>query len=816
MRLASSVQPLLQVVLLLSFISAPLNGEPPAGTHKTSVVLTSTGTQGSYGLSATVTAFGKSNPTGTIVFTDKTTNTVIQTVTVTSNSPGGFSNLQTLMSNYNPDGAVTADVNGDGIPDLIIALANPYASAPPGAPANGNPNCGFCPGTQNIQVYLGKGDGTFGPPAYYPAGFDPNHIVIADVNGDGYPDMIVTDYDEVFGGTETPGGAYPVNEGYYEMGVYLNAGKNAPGTFQPAVYYKTGTNPWSAVVGDFNGDGFPDIIVDNSGDNTLQLFPGNGTGSFAKSSTIVATNVSFENNHSFAAGDINGDGILDLVGVNYATGNVQVLLGNGSGGKGNGTFAAPLNTPAGTGTLTAVNPVGVVLGDVNSDGNLDVVTSNRGTGNVGVLLGNGDGSFHAVMTYPIGDGGGSYANGVTLADMNGDGFQDIIVEDNGATYNTGILYGTGTGSFGTRVGVAVGINTGSGTPLVADFNGDGRPDLGTENFTPNTTSTVLGYATTTAAAINVTLPGVTTDNVIATYSGDSVYAASASTALNLQSGGLANPTVTAPAAAAAGTSFTLTVTEMLKGGAVATTYPGTLTFTSTDPLAVLPTPSTLSKGTGTFTITLFSDGPQTITVTDPVSMLSTTSAPITVSGGGLAFALASGSSSTQSASFGTTATYTFTVTPALSLFNAQVLFGVNGLPSSAYTASFSPASIAPGATGPQTVMLKINVPAVGASLRRPGSFGIGGLAGVVACFLLPFTLLKGGRSRSRLRRSLFIVLVGLAGFDLATGLSACSKTPNATEPATAFPLSVTATSGSMPTQTINITLNVSGNTAPQK
>ena len=70
----------------------------------------------------------------------------------TASTPGGFNNLQTLNSQYNPDGAVFADVNGDGIPDLIVALANPYASAPPGAPANNNPGCGFCPGTQNIQV----------------------------------------------------------------------------------------------------------------------------------------------------------------------------------------------------------------------------------------------------------------------------------------------------------------------------------------------------------------------------------------------------------------------------------------------------------------------------------------------------------------------------------------------------------------------------------------------------------------------------------------------------------------------------------------
>lgn len=778
----------------LLFGSTTLSAQTTTGTHATTTALTSSGIQGSYGFSATITAYGLPNPSGYVVFTDTTTGTTLGTVAVgSSNKTGGFNNLQTLSSNYNPDGAVAADVNGDGIPDLIIALANPYASAPPGAPANDNPGCGFCPGTQNIQVYLGNGDGTFKSPSYYPAGFDPNHIVIADVNGDGYPDMIVTNYDEVYGGAETAGGSYPTNEGYYEMGIYLNMGKSAPGTFAPAVYYKTGTNPWGAVVGDFNGDGFPDIIVNNSTDQTLELFPGNGTGTFNSPTSIIATDVAFENNHAFTSSDVNGDGMLDLIGVNYNTGEVEVLLGQGSGGKGNGTFAAPMDFPAGTGTLMSIDPVGVAVADLNGDGIPDIVTNNRGTGNVGVLLGNGDGTFKPVVNYPIGDGGSSYANGVAIADMNGDGFPDIVTVDNGSIDDMGVLYGNGDGTFQSRVGVSVG--PGAGTPLIADFNQDGRLDLATENFTPDTTTTTLGYATETVSLSGITLPGSTSDNITATYMGDSTYISSTSNVLNLKSGGLLEPNLTVPSTATAGTPFTVTVTEDNEDGTPATSYNGTLTFTSSDPLAVLPSPSTLKNGVGTFTATFYTDGNQTLSVTDSVNGLNSTSSNIAVTGGGLSFANASGSATSITTTYGSTVTYTFTATPLLSIFNGPVTFGVSGLPSNSYSYSFSPASIAAGSSGAQTVTLTIQIPGNTADMRVP-SFGHKPLIGLMAFFLLPLAGLSGRRRiYSRGNRTVLLVLVGLVGIIATIGLSACNTTDNGYEPPQSYPLTVTATSG---------------------
>ena len=644
---------------------------------KTTNTLTSTGAQGSYVLNSTVNAFGAPNPTGSVVFVDSTTGTTLGTVSLgTSNTTGSFGKSLTITSQYNPDGLASADLNGDGIPDLVVALANPYASMV---------NCGsnFCPQPQNIQVLLGKGDGTFQAPSYYAAGFDPNHVTIADLNGDGYPDIVVTNYDPVFTGTPNANGAYPTPTNTYTIRVYLNKGAAAPGTFYPVVYYPVGKQPWTVVAGKFTASGFVDLVVDNSGDNTLQLFPGNGTGTFNTASTIVATGVSFENNHSLATADLNGDGILDLVGVNFTTGYVQVLLGNGSGGKGNGTFASPLDYAAGTGTLTSINPVGVAVADVNGDGKLDVVTSNRGTGTVGVLLGNGDGTFKPATTYPIGDGGGSFANGITVADLNADGKADIVIADNGTTYNLGILYGNGDGTFGARVGANAGA--GSGTPVVADFNKDGRLDLATENFNPNTTTLLLGYAIETAQLSGVNLPGSTTDNVYATYNGNATYQASQSNTLSLASGGLANPTVAAPTSVTAGTPFSFSVTEKNRTGTTATTYAGTLTFTSSDPLATLPAPSTLTNGTGTFMATLTDDGSQSITVADSANSISTTTL-IGVTGGTIAVG-----GFPAADSIGVAHTVTVTVTD----MSGKTMTGFTGtvsLASSDQTAVLSPAS----------------------------------------------------------------------------------------------------------------------------
>ena len=173
---------------------------------------------------------------------------------------------------------------------------------------------------------------------------------------------------------------------------------------------------------------------------------------------------------SAAVGDFNGDGKLDLVEANFNTGNVTILLGNG-----NGTFQAPRSY----GTNGA--PTSVAVGDFNRDGKLDLVVANLvnnsgGAGSMGVLLGNGDGTFQPVVNYGL----GSNPDSVAIGDFNGDGKLDLAVANSGGYGNPAsmkLLLGNGNGTFQPALEF---VGAGSPNPsslAVGDFIGHGRLDV---------------------------------------------------------------------------------------------------------------------------------------------------------------------------------------------------------------------------------------------------------------------------------------------------------------------------------------------------
>src|SRR5208337_3966771 len=170
---------------------------------------------------------------------------------------------------------------------------------------------------------------------------------------------------------------------------------------------------------------------------------------------------------SVAVGDLNLDGIPDLVVANQSPGTVSVLLGNGDG-----TFRAAVTYDSGAGIGGIVESVAIA--DVNGDGKPDLVVGNHANSDtVGVLLGNGDGTFQPAVTSP---GLGFWF--VAVADVNGDGKPDLIAECGGGV---GVALGNGDGTFQDPACYGTGATAPFGV-AVADVNGDGHPDLVVANW----------------------------------------------------------------------------------------------------------------------------------------------------------------------------------------------------------------------------------------------------------------------------------------------------------------------------------------------
>ncbi len=346
-----------------------------------------------------------------------------------------------------PVSIATGDFNHDGKIDLAIVNMN------------GN----------TVSVLLGRPDGTFQKHVEYDTGTAPTAVTVGDFNRDGRLDLAVT------------------NSADNTVSVLLG---NGDGTFRSRVDYATGTQPSAVVSADFNRDGIADLAVANENclsnefqdcggqTGSVSILLGIGNGAF-RAQAQYATG---PGPVSLAAGDLNGDGSIDLAVANSelpvpGPNSVSILLN-----KGNGTFLPHVDY--GNGAPAAA----VSLADLNGDRKLDLVFSAAsafGPGStVMVLLGNGRGAFQAVTTFNVPAGAGA----LLVADLNGDGKTDVAVA--GSAYIS-VLVGKGDGSLAPPTMYAVGEQMQSGL-AAADFNGDRRLDLAVVGPQMNFASVLLG------------------------------------------------------------------------------------------------------------------------------------------------------------------------------------------------------------------------------------------------------------------------------------------------------------------------------------
>lgn len=352
-------------------------------------------------------------------------------------------------------GASPPDSASDAAPDAAVdAMPDVPSDTPPDDPIDAPPD-----------VPIDPLDVAFAAAVHYTSNYKPYAVRAHDIDADGDLDLVVA------------------NEISSDVVIFRNSGA---GAFTASAPVGVGAYPTALVIADFNRDGVADVATADYHGNSVSILLGAGTGAaYTLAAASSYSTVAGAETSNLAVGDLNGDAVPDVIATNPQASSISVFLGNA-----NGTLRAATTIPlVVTGSTTPSEPYAAAIGDFDSDGRADAAIADNRSARLFILLGNGDGTFHATSAQPPIMGVGSFQ--IIARDMNRDGGLDLVVA-NRSSDNISVLLGTGTGVFAPAYASTVGAGAGPYSLAIADFNADTIPDVLTANYQTDNASVLLG------------------------------------------------------------------------------------------------------------------------------------------------------------------------------------------------------------------------------------------------------------------------------------------------------------------------------------